>query len=107
KQSELHLAARGRELDRVVHEIRHRFEQQIAVAMDCRGGADMGVKPDALLLGNRLVHVANLAYDVPELHVGETIQSSHMLDLRDAQQRGDDSERLVEPDDRAVDYVLQ
>src|SRR6266700_3690598 len=65
----------GRELDRVVDEIRDRFEQKIAVALHDRAVVDIDRERDVLLLGDRLVEVADLAHDVGKRGLAEPGQS--------------------------------
>src|SRR5215468_3339418 len=57
---------------------------------------------DLLVLGDRLIEIADLLDDVGEPDIAEAGEAAIMLDLGDPEERRDDPERLVEADDRLI-----
>jgi hypothetical protein len=94
-------------LDRIVDKIGNSLEQKIAVTVD--GGVRFGSngKINLFVFRNRRVKVTDLAHEVPERDIPESIHTAAVLDLGDAQQRCDDRKRLVESYERLIDPSVQ
>src|SRR5512140_302359 len=84
RQLDAHLAAFGRELDGVVDEVGDRLEQKIAVATHAEPVARLDPQGDILVLGNRLVEVADLAQHLLQRHAAETRRAPAVFDLGQA-----------------------
>src|SRR6202035_3070249 len=102
KQCELHAPAFGSEFHGVVDQIGNGLEQQVAVAAyNCTIGR-FDVKADTLVFGDRIVEIARFANESGELDLAKPFAPATVLDFRNAQQRRDGGQRLVEAGDRLI-----
>src|SRR5580700_447943 len=102
KQCELHPSTFGAEFHGVIDQIGNGLEKQIAVAVHSRTFGGFHPKGDTLVLGDRLVEISRLANKGGEVDIAKSFAPAAMLDFRNAQQRRDRGQRLVETGDRLV-----
>jgi hypothetical protein len=95
----------GGELHCVVDQIDNGLEQKIAVALHRRPIGSFGPKGDTLVLGDRTVEIAHFANQRGELDLAKPFSPSAMLDFRNAQQRRDRGQQLVETSDRLIGKI--
>src|SRR5260221_357751 len=86
----------------VLEQIDNSLEQKSAVALHRRSIGSFGPKDDTLVLGDRIVEIANFANQRGELDLAKPLAPAAMLDFRNAQQRRDRGQRLVETGDRLI-----
>jgi hypothetical protein len=67
---------------------------------------DFDAQIDVLVFGDRLVRITDLAQDLMQYDVAETRRTAAILDFREAQQRRDDRERLIDADNSLVRDLL-
>src|SRR5580704_8871972 len=106
-QTEFNAAAFGREFHRVIDQIGDRLKEKIAVAMNDRLAFCLDLERYALVLGDRLIDVTNLAQQRRERNLAETVQPARVLDFGYAQQGGGHRQRLVKPGNRLIDDGAQ
>jgi hypothetical protein len=82
-------------------------QEQVAIAPDMQLVVDVDTQRDVLVLGDWLINIADLAQDLVQRDVTETGRASTVLDFREAQQRGDDRERLIDPSNGLVRDLLK
>ncbi len=95
-QGKIDTSARGRELDRIVDQIRHCLEQEVAVAIgSCvtRGGDP---QRNVLVFRDRVVEIPDFPHEVRQRDFGKAGFAPAVLDLGDPQQCGYDRQRLIE-----------
>src|SRR3981081_1186417 len=102
QSSTSHASAFGGEFHCVVDQIDNGLEQKIAVALHRRPIGSFGPKGDTLVLGDRSVEIAPVAKQRGELDLAKPFAPSAMLDFRNAQQRRDRGQQLVETSDRLI-----
>src|ERR1700687_1659851 len=102
KQCELHASAFGGEFNGVVDQIGNGLEKKIAVAAHSRPIGSLDPKGDTLVLGDRVVEIAHFANQRGKLDLAKPFAPAPMLDFRNAQQRRDCGQRLVETSDRLI-----
>ena len=103
QQRQCHASALGSEFHGIVDQIGDGLKKEITVTMDGRLIGGLGLKGDMLVLGDRLIEVANLAHQRGELNLAKSFEAAVMLDLGNAQQGSEDGQRLVETANLLVD----
>src|SRR4029077_1096289 len=107
KQTQFDPPALRSKLHRIIDKIGNGLEQKIAVTVDrgVRSGANS--KINVFVFRNRLVKGTDLAHDLAQGDIPESIHPAVVLDLGNAQQRCYDCKRLVESYERLVDAFPQ
>ena len=89
--------------DGIVEQIGDRLAHQLAVALDRRGAVGLDLERDALLLGQRLVKLADVAGDLGGVEIDHVVARLAGFGARDHQQRVEGADQPVRFLERGIE----